>query len=560
MAIELFGFRIGKIEDDVKRAEEIPSFVPSPNVDGAIEVAVGSVAGQIIDVEGSAKNEAELVTKYRELSMQPECELAVEDIVNEAIVSDVRAIPVEINLDECKQPERVKKRMREEFIILCEHLDFANLAYDIFKRWYIDGRLYYHIMIDEKKPREGIQELRYIDPRRIRKVREPVKANGGKPPRRGIPVVPAFNEYFLFNHQGIGNATQTQGIKISPDSICLVHSGILDQRNKMVLGYLHKAIKPMNQLRMLEDAVVIYRLARAPERRVFYIDVGNLPKLKAEQYLRDMMAKHKNRLVYDANTGEVRDDRKFMTMLEDFWLPRREGGRGTEITTLQGGQNLGEMDDVEYFKKKLYKALSVPISRLETDNAFNLGRATEISRDELKFTKFVNRLRLRFTHLFDQLLEIQLALTGVMSRAEWAEVKNSISYDFVKDNHFTELKDAELLNSRLAILQSVEQFAGKYFSDEWIQKTILKMGEDEIKEITAQIKKERAAEEGEEGEEGPPEKQEPPEESPQEEIVVSNNQVIVEEPTPLSKEDKDLIESMTRALDSVTKEDIKDDL
>ena len=250
MAIELFGFRIGKIEDDVKRAEEIPSFVPSPNVDGAIEVAVGSVAGQIIDVEGSAKNEAELVTKYRELSMQPECELAVEDIVNEAIVSDVRAIPVEINLDECKQPERVKKRMREEFVTLCEHLDFANLAYDIFKRWYIDGRLYYHIMIDEKKPREGIQELRYIDPRRIRKVREPVKANGGKPPRRGIPVVPAFNEYFLFNHQGIGNATQTQGIKISPDSICLVHSGILDQRNKMVLGYLHKAIKPMNQLRM----------------------------------------------------------------------------------------------------------------------------------------------------------------------------------------------------------------------------------------------------------------------------------------------------------------------
>ena len=560
MAIELFGFRIGKIEDDVKRAEEIPSFVPSPNVDGAIEVAVGSVAGQIIDVEGSAKNEAELVTKYRELSMQPECELAVEDIVNEAIVSDVRAIPVEINLDECKQPERVKKRMREEFVTLCEHLDFANLAYDIFKRWYIDGRLYYHIMIDEKKPREGIQELRYIDPRRIRKVRDPVKANGGNPPRRGIPVVPAFHEYFLFNHQGIGNATQTQGIKISPDSICLVHSGILDQRNKMVLGYLHKAIKPMNQLRMLEDAVVIYRLARAPERRVFYIDVGNLPKLKAEQYLRDMMAKHKNRLVYDANTGEVRDDRKFMTMLEDFWLPRREGGRGTEITTLQGGQNLGEMDDVEYFKKKLYKALSVPISRLETDNAFNLGRATEISRDELKFTKFVNRLRLRFTHLFDQLLEIQLALTGVMSRAEWAEVKNSISYDFVKDNHFTELKDAELLNSRLAILQSVEQFAGKYFSDEWIQKTILKMGEDEIKEITAQIKKERAAEEGEEGEEGPPEKQEPPEESPQEEIVVSNNQVIVEEPTPLSKEDKDLIESMTRALDSVTKEDIKDDL
>jgi hypothetical protein len=416
-------------------------------------------------------------------------------------------------------------------------------------------------MIDEKKPREGIQELRYIDPRRIRKVREPMKqSNSVAMPKRGIPIVPAFNEYFLFNHQGIGNATQTQGIKISPDSICLVHSGVLDQRNKMILGYLHKAIKPMNQLRMLEDAVVIYRLARAPERRVFYIDVGNLPKLKAEQYLRDMMAKHKNRLVYDANTGEVRDDRKFMTMLEDFWLPRREGGRGTEITTLQGGQNLGEMDDVEYFKKKLYKALSVPISRLDTDNAFNLGRSTEISRDELKFTKFVNRLRLRFTHLFDQLLEIQLALTGVMSRAEWAEIKNSISYDFVKDNHFTELKDADLLNSRLAILQSVEQFAGKYFSDEWIQKTILKMSEDEIKEIAAQIKKERASEDGEEGEEEPPEEQEPQQEPPQEEVIVSNNQVIIEEPIPLSKEDKELIESMTKALDSVTKEDIKDDL
>jgi len=560
MAIELFGFRIGKIEDDIQRAEDVPSFVPSPNVDGALEVAIGSVAGQVIDIEGTAKNEAELVTKYRELSMQPECELAVEDIVNEAIVSDVRSLPVEINLDECNQPERVKKRIREEFSVILEHLDFSNLAYDVFKRWYIDGRLYYHIMIDEAKPREGIKELRYIDPRRIRKVREPAKkSTQTTPPKRGIPVAPAFNEYFLFNHQGIGNATQTQGIKISPDSICFVHSGILDQRNKMILGYLHKAIKPMNQLRMLEDAVVIYRLARAPERRVFYIDVGNLPKIKAEQYLRDMMAKHKNRLVYDANTGEVRDDRKFMTMLEDFWLPRREGGRGTEITTLQGGQNLGEMDDVEYFKKKLYKSLSVPVSRLETDNAFNLGRATEISRDELKFTKFVNRLRLRFTHLFDQLLEIQLILTGVMSRAEWAQIKNTISYDFVKDNHFTELKDAELLNSRLAILQSVEQFAGKYFSDEWIQKKILHMGEDEIKEISAQIKKERAAEDGEEE---PPEEQEPPEESPQEEVVVSNNQVIVEElpPPPLSEEDKQLIASMTKALDGVAKGDIKDDL
>jgi len=557
MAIELFGFRIGKIEDDIKRAEEIPSFVPSPNTDGAIEVAVGSVAGQVIDVEGSAKNEAELVTKYRELSMQPECELAVDDIINEAIVCEERTVPVEINLDQSKQPERVKKRIREEFTMICEQLDFANLAYDIFKRWYIDGRLYYHIMIDEKKPRDGIQELRYIDPRRIRKVREPVKkgATNG-PPKRGLPSVPAFNEYYLFNHQGIGNAGSTQGIKVSPDSICHIHSGILDQRNKMVLGYLHKAIKPMNQLRMLEDAVVIYRLARAPERRVFYIDVGNLPKMKAEQYLRDMMTKHKNRLVYDANTGEVRDDRKFMTMLEDFWLPRREGGRGTEITTLPAGQNLGEMDDVEYFKKKLYKALGVPISRLETDNAFNLGRATEISRDELKFTKFVNRLRLRFTHLFDELLEIQLTLRGVMSREEWASIKNTINYDFMRDNHFTELKEAELLQSRLGILQSAEAYEGKFFSAEWIQKTILQMTEEEIKEIQTQIKKEQAAQEGGDDDEGfddepsneePPQQEEPPE-------------AAEEEVKPLSKADKVLIENMTKALNGVSKDVIKDDL
>ena len=556
MAVELFGFRIGRADEEVQRAAAIPSFAPPPNEDGAIEVASGGVYGQVLDVEGTAKNEAELVTKYRELSMQPECERAIEDIVNEAIVTNERSVPVELNLDQVKQPERVKNRIREEFYKVGEMLDLSNISYDIFKRWYIDGRLYYHIMIDESKPREGIQELRYIDPRRIRKVREPAKRiNNKPPPPRGLKPAPAYNEYYLYNHSGIGAQQASQGIKISPDSICHIHCGLMDGRNKMILGHLQKAIKPMNQLRMLEDAVVIYRLARAPERRIFYIDVGNLPKMKAEQYLRDMMTKHKNKLVYDANTGEVRDDRKFMTMLEDYWLPRREGGRGTEITTLPGGQNLGEMEDVDYFRKKLYMSLNVPVSRLEADNAFNLGRASEISRDELKFTKFVSRLRNRFSMLFDELLEIQLALTGVMSRAEWRSIKNSVKYDFMKDNYFTELKEQELINSRLSILQQAEAFEGKFFSAEWIRKHVLRFTEDEIAEIDAQMKSEAD------------DTDQPQDEPPQEEEYKpdSNNQIVeihssVEPEKPLSEEDKLLIESMTKALDKVTKDEIKDDL
>ena len=554
MAIELFGFRIGRADEELRRAEQIPSFTPPPNDDGALEVAAGGAYGTVIDVEGAAKNESELVTKYRELAMQPECESAIEDIVNEAIVTDERALPVEIFLDELNQPDRVKKSIRREFYKVLEMLDFSNIAYDIFKRWYVDGRLYYHIMIDEGKPREGIQELRYIDPRRIRKIREPLRSKMNTPSdNRGLKAAPAFNEYYLYNPTGIGTATATQGMKISPDSICYVHSGLMDGRNKMVLGHLQKAIKLMNQLRMLEDAVVIYRLARAPERRIFYIDVGNLPKMKAEQYLRDMMAKHKNRLVYDANTGEVRDDRKFMTMLEDYWLPRREGGRGTEITTLPGGQNLGEMEDVEYFKKKLYKALSVPTSRLESDQAFNLGRASEISRDELKFSKFVSRLRNRFSHLFDNLLEIQLALTGVMSRSEWKSLKNDIKYEFMKDNYFTELKEQELINSRLSILQQAEQFEGKFFSSEWIRKNVLRMTEDEMAEVDAQIKKEQ-------GDEPPPQQ-----DQEQEEVQPEKSQIIeihnsAKPEKPLTEEDKALIKSMTEALDKVTKDKIKDDI
>jgi hypothetical protein len=340
-------------------------------------------------------------------------------------------------------------------------------------------------MIDEKRPRDGIKELRYIDPRRIRKVREPIRRSP-VPGTMNQPQ-PAYNEYYLYIQSGVTGTTMNQGVRITRDSISYVHSGLMDQRNRMILSYVHKAIKPMNQLRMLEDAVVIYRLARAPERRIFYIDVGNLPKQKAEQYLRDMMVKHKNRLVYDAATGEIRDDRKHMTMLEDFWLPRREGGRGTEITTLQGGQNLGQMEDVEYFRQKLYKALNVPIGRLQTDQTFNFGRSGEITRDEIKFSKFIDRLRTRFSQLFHSILETQLLLRGVMTREEWNLVKEGIHYDFLRDNYYAEIKEQEIMNARLGIMQNVDQFVGKYFSVSYVRKKVLKMTEEEIAEINNEI-------------------------------------------------------------------------
>jgi hypothetical protein len=485
MAFELFGFRVGKIEDEIKKDQQIPSFAPKPNEDGAIEFAPGGSYGTYVDLDSSIKNEADLITRYRSMSGQAEIERAIDDVINEAIVTDEINLPVKLNLDKLKQPERVKKRIFEEFDKILDMLDFGNMAYDIFRRWYIDGRVYYHMMIDEKRPRDGIKELRYVDPRRIRKMRV---AMTKRPALNGAqPTAPVFQEYYIYNQNGITNTgTTTQGVKISADSICYVHSGILDERNKMVLSYLHKAIKPLNQLRMLEDATVIYRIARAPERRIFYIDVGNLPKLKAEQYLRDMMIKHKNRLVYDATTGEVRDDRKFMTMLEDYWLPRREGGRGTEITTLPGGQNLGELQDVEYFQKKLYQSLNVPSSRTQADNTFNMGRSSEISRDEIKFAKFITRIRARFSHLFDHILETQLVLTGVMSKAEWKNIKNSIVYDFLEDNYYSEIKEQEMVTQRLNILQVADVYVGKYYSKEWIRKNVLRQSEEEIKEIDKQ--------------------------------------------------------------------------
>jgi len=585
MAIELFGFRVGKDDDAAEKlAVQVPSFAPPPNLDGAMEVAPGGAYGTYVDLEGTAKNEAELVTRYREMSMYPECESAIDDVVNEAIVTDERDDAININLDKLEQPDSVKKRIEEEFNEVLKLLDFQNNCYEIFRRWYIDGRLFYHIMVDVKNPRKGIQELRYIDPRRIRKIRQPIK----RTPVVGMNsklIAPPYEEYFLFNPAGLSSGTLTQGVKISKDAISYTHSGLLDARNRMVLSHLHKAIKPLNQLRMLEDAVVIYRLARAPERRIFYIDVGNLPKAKAEQYVRDMMVRHKNRLVYDANNGEIKDARKFMTMLEDYWLPRREGGRGTEITTLPGGENLGQMDDVDYFRKKLYKSLSVPISRLEPDGQFSLGRQGEITRDEVKFAKFIERLRDRFSQLFDNLLEIQLLLKGVMTREEWKDMKNDIKYDFQRDNYYAEIKEQDMLNNRLSVLGIVDAYVGKYYSVEWIRKNILRQTEDEIKEMDQQMAAEgeiaQAAEDeamaqddqrnaakqavdqqvaNNQAQQAQKEKSTPQKLEIKVKHDIPGAKKVKEEfsPKPLTEEDKKLIESMTKAIEKVSMADLKD--
>ena len=499
--MQLFGFTIGKAKED-EQPKTVQSFAPPPSSDGTIDVqqeygaAYGGAFGTALDMEGAAKNEAALITRYRTMAAQPECERALDDIVNEAIIADDNEQPVSIVLDEIEtMPEQLKDKIRAEFEEVLGLLNFNNSAYDIFRNWYIDGRLYYHIMIDSQSPRKGIQELRYIDPRKMKKVRVTKRKDAAAATPNGQFVPKEYVEYYVYSEKGLVNTggTSNMGVKVAPDAIAYAHSGIRDEHNKLVLSNLHKAIKPLNQLRMLEDATVIYRLARAPERRIFYIDVGNLPKAKAEQYLRDMMAKHKNKLVYDANTGEVRDDRKFMTMLEDYWLPRREGGKSTEITTLPGGQNLGELDDVMYFRKKLYESLNVPISRLETENQFNLGRSSEITRDELKFSRFIARLRNRFTELFITLLEKQLLLKGVITKKEWKEIKGQIHFDFVEDNHFAELKETEILQGRLQLLGDVDQYTGKYFSVDWIRKNVLHQTEEEIEELNTQMQQEAEA-------------------------------------------------------------------
>ena len=489
MAIELFGFQIGKKDEETK--PNVISFAPPPNDDGTLAVAEGGVYGTTVDVNSQAKNEAHLITRYREMAQQPECERAIDDIINETIVGSEQDSPVSIVLDNVEEmDDTIKDLIREEFDEILSMLNFHNRAYDIFRNWYVDGRLYYHLMIDTKRPRVGIQEIRYIDPRKIKKVRVEKRDNQNRVSQEIFNK--KYDEYYLYSSKGI--TAGNQGVKIAPDSIAYCHSGIMDQNNKMVLSYIHKAIKPLNQLRMLEDATVIYRLARAPERRIFYIDVGNLPKAKADQYLRDMMVKHKNKLVYDANTGEVRDDRKFLTMLEDYWLPRRGDGKATEISTLPGGQNLGEIEDVVYFRQKLYQSLNVPTSRLESDSSFNLGRASEISRDELKFSKFISRLRYRFSELFHIILEKQLLLKGIITKQEWSDIKGKIYYDFIEDNHFTELKNAEIMRERLNTLRELDEYVGNYYSKEWVRKNILMQTEEEIEEIEQQIANEPSPE------------------------------------------------------------------
>ena len=543
--MEIFGFEIKRANDS---SDSLQAIVPQTHEDGATEVVAGAPTGMYggtyIDIEGSAKNEAALVTKYREIAMHPECDFAIEDIINDAIIMDDNTYPAEIVLDDTVLSARVKKLVRAEFESLQKILDFGNKGYEIFRRWYVDGRLYYQLVINENDIKEGIKELRYIDPRKIRKVRQNLTQ---KDKKTGAVLYKGVKEFYFYNPKGLGKDGSNQGVKIAADSICYVTSGLVDPMNKFNLGHLHKAIKPLNQLRMLEDATVIYRLSRAPERRIFYIDVGNLPKAKAEQYLRDMMVKHKNKLVYDAQTGEIKDDRKHMTMLEDFWLPRREGGRGTEITTLPGGQNLGELDDVLYFQKKLYKALNVPVSRLEAEVNFNIGRSTEISRDEIKFQKFINRLRNKFAVLFDNLLEIQVVLRGIMTRAEWQEAKNNITYNFVNDNHFEELKEAEIMEGRLRLLSEIDPLVGKYFSTTWVRKNVLKMTEEEIELMSREIEIE-----GGDGEDddspftGLPGANEPEDESEDEvEENYTSNTAITEETDILVQKITSVIESST---------------
>ena len=514
MAIKLFGFTLGQKDIVQKENPEQASFaLPSQALDdGAVTITQNAHYGTYVDLEGSVRNELELITRYREMSNHPECDQAITEIVDEAICHDKDGRVVDINLDDLKQPESIKKKITEEFDNILNMLNFSNLADDVFRRWYIDGRLYYHVIVNEQNPREGIQELRYIDPRKIRKVREVQK---GRDPKTGADIIKSVAEYYIYNDRGTTTqsftAAANQGLRISPESVINVNSGMMDAKNTFVISFLHKAIKPLNQLRMIEDAVVIYRISRAPERRVFYIDVGNLPKGKAEQYLRDIMIKYRNKMVYDASTGELRDDRKHMSMLEDFWLPRREGGKGTEITTLPSGQNLGQMEDVQYFQKKLLQSMNVPYSRLEPQGGglVGLGRSTEVTRDELKFQKFITKIRNKFSQIFDHALKTQLILKGVCTSEEWEEFREKIYFDYKKDNNFAELRDAELLQNRLQILGTIDPYVGRYYSQEWVKKNVLQMTDEDIEEMQKQIEKEpEPTPLGPDGRPLPPEQQE----------------------------------------------------
>ena len=486
MAFEIFGFKIERKSEERPNAN-VPAFALPENEDGSIMFAGGGAYGSYLNMEGEYKNEVELIYKYREMSSLSDCEVAIENVVNEAIVAGKGERPVNILLDNLSLTESIKTKIRNEFDIILDLLNFNNYGHEIFRRWYVEGRLYYHIMIDENDPSRGIVELRSLDATKIKKITQVNKE------KKQDSIDVKINEVFNYNPAGL-NAQNRQGILISRDSIAYCTSGLLDKRKKMVLSYLHKAIKPLNQLRMVEDAIVIYRISRAPERRIFYIDVGNLPKVKAEQYIRDIMTRYKNRLVYDSESGEVRDDRRHQSMLEDYWLPRREGGRGTEITTLPGGENLGQLDDVEYFQRKLYKAMHVPVSRLEADSGFSLGRESEITRDELLFSKFVHKLQIRFSSVFQEIMEKQLILKKIMTSSEWNAVKDKIQYDFTSDHFYTELKQQEILNARMTLARDSEDFVGKYYSKEWFRTNILRQTEEEAKLEDERIESENESE------------------------------------------------------------------
>ena len=492
---KLFGF---SIEDSKKKSTSIVSPVPKNNEDGVDNYIASGFYGQYVDIEGAYKSEFDLIRRYREMALHPEADGAIEDVVNEAIVSDLYDSPVEVELSNLQVGEPIKAKIREEFTYIKELMDFDRKSHEIFRNWYVDGRLYYLKVIDMKKPQDGIQDLRYIDPLKIKFVRQEKKKPGSDPTivlggkqQEEVPN-PEFEEYYVYTQKpnyptGMIMNSSKGTVKIAKDSVTHCTSGLVDRNKNRVLSYLHKAIKALNQLRMIEDSLVIYRMSRAPERRIFYIDVGNLPKVKAEQYLKEVMSRYRNKLVYDANTGEVRDDRKFMSMMEDFWLPRREGGRGTEITTLPGGQNLGELSDIEYFQKKLYRALGVPESRIAADGGFNLGRSSEILRDELKFAKFVGRLRKRFAAMFNDMLKTQLVLKNVVTPEDWEKMEDHIQYDFIYDNQFAELKESELMEGRLNMLATIEPYIGKYYSTEYVRKRVLRQTDSEIQEIDFQI-------------------------------------------------------------------------
>ena len=489
MAVSLFGFTIGK--EDKQPGLKAQSFITPAADDGASTVSSGGYFGTYVDIDASTRSESELISRYREISNYPDCDTAIEEIVTEAISALDSEAPVRLDLESLDLSDSIKDKINTEFENVLILLDFKDKAHDIFRRWYVDGRLYYQKVINTAQTKKGIQELRYIDPRKIRKVREIKKDRLPS----GIEVVKTIEEFFIFNEKGLTShpgstpSTVNAGLKITPDTITFCPSGLLDLDNNVVLGYLHKAIKPVNQLKMMADSLVIYRLSRAPERRIFYIDVGNLPKLKAEQYMKDIMARYRNKIVYDSSTGEIKDDRKFMTMLEDFWLPRREGGRGTEITTLPGGENLGQIADIEYFQNKVYQSLNVPTSRFkEQSSGFNFGRQAEISRDELKFAKFIGRIRRKFNMLFNDILKTQLVLKGVITIEDWEPIKEKLNYKYAQDQYYQEMKEAENLRNRVDVLNQMSPYVGMYFSKEYIRKNILKLTNDEIELIAKENK------------------------------------------------------------------------